>query len=144
MAYVKTIEKLYDRACLIRRASLSRSGNEVYKITKMDGATTLLHYGTKTLEVEYGEIRHLYGLSRSDVDSINTLLHNLNIHSFHVGFKPVNGGFYAWIPSLRKEIFLDDYDTRGSFARDIQANLDQSSPEIKPAVKIHSQPMPVL
>lgn len=144
MAHVKMIEQLYDKSCLIINATLFRSGNEVYKITNRDGTTKMLHYGTKTLEVASGEIYHLYGISRSDVDSINTLLYKLGINTVRVGFKPVNGGFYAWIPALKKELFLDNYDTRREFARDVQSHLSQGEALSKFLLKKEQNPMPVL
>lgn len=144
MGYVKLIENLFDRSNVVQKANHFRSGREVYSIERRNGVITLLHYGTKTLEIEHGKIRHIYGLSRSDVDSINTLLDNLNIDSFRVGFKPVNGGFYAWIPSLKKELFLNHYENYNDFARGLQSHLDQNRSQVKLGIIAQNQPMPVL
>lgn len=141
---VKIIDNLFDRSRVTQRARHLRSGTEVYSIERRNGVITLFHYGTKTLEVEHGEIRHLYGISRSDVDSINTLLHNLKIYSFGVGFKPVNGGFYAWIKEPRKEVFLNNYDTSGFFAKDIQRHLTEENTAGQALFKNYSEPMPAL
>lgn len=144
MSYVKLIEKLFILASRRERASYSRLGREIYLVEKGNGKTTLFHYDTKTVEVENGEICHLYGIGRSDVDSINTLLSNLGINSVRVGFKPVNGGFYAWIPSLRKELFLNDYDCPVDFAKGIQSHLAQDNALSRMEINNYSNPMPVL
>lgn len=144
MANVKIIEELYDTACRNGMGYRTRSGTVLYSVRKNDSSVIMVHYGTTTLEIKYGEIHQLYGISRSDVDSINTLLLKLGINTFHVGFKPVNGGFYAYINSLRKELFVDNYETRRDFARDVQSHLSQGEALSKFLLKKEQNPMPVL
>lgn len=144
MAYVKMIEELYETACAKEMAYRTRLGRVVYSVTKNNESIKMIHYGTTTLEIKDGEIYQLYGISRSDVDSINTLLNKLGINTLHVGFKPVNGGFYAYINSLRRELFFDTYNTSLEFARDIQSHLSQGEAFKKSLVKKDKSPMPVL
>lgn len=144
MAYIKMIAELYDSACRNGMGYRTRSGTVLYSVRKNDSSVTMVHYGTTTLEVKDGEIHQLYGISRSDVDSINTLLDKLGINTFHVGFKPVNGGFYAYINSLRKELFVDKYETRLEFAREVQSHLSQAKAISNLVFKDYSNPMPVL
>lgn len=144
MAYIKMIAELYDSACRNGMGYRTRSGAILYTVRKNDSSVTMIHYGTTTLEVKDGEIHQLYGISRSDVDSINTLLLKLGINTLHVGFKPVNGGFYAYINSLRKELFVDKYETRLDFAKDIQSHLSQGEALSKFLLKKEQNPMPVL
>ena len=74
---------------------------EVYRVEYIkgdyhDAIINLYHYETLTAEIllDGGVTRlgYVYGESRSDADSINTLLAYLNIENRYT-FRPVNGGF---------------------------------------------------
>lgn len=92
---IKTIITLEERAEHNGSARLSRNGIEVYSILNNGESLELYHYGTLTLEIDLMNrvICYIYGESRSDCDSINTLL---KLYGFDckTGYKPVNGGFY--------------------------------------------------
>lgn len=59
-------------------------------------AVRLYHYETLMAEVELwshgAELRHVYGESRSDADSVNTFLAEFGIAERYT-FKPASGGF---------------------------------------------------
>lgn len=73
---------------------------EVYRVEYIKGGlagdtVNLHHYETHTAEVwlaDTPQVLHVYGESRSDADSINTLLHELGAKERYT-FRPVNGGF---------------------------------------------------
>lgn len=110
---LQTLAMAEARACFGGRtgvAKVSRKvvGNvkydtpqEVYRVeytkTTNYNLVDLYHFGTKTLSLALGfgddkHITHVYGESRTDADSINTVLHREGFTERYT-YKPVNGGF---------------------------------------------------
>lgn len=104
---IKTIITLEERAERNGCARLHRNGTEVYSIVNNGKSLELYHYETLTLDIDLTNrvIRYIYGESRSDCDSINTLL---KLYGFNckTGYKPVNGGFY--ITRFNKTRFIHE------------------------------------
>lgn len=108
MKFIKTIETLLERAERKGTARINgrmhHSGGylgdleEKYCVTVSGDIVTLSHWGTKTLEADRvkGEILYWYGESVSDRDSMNTLLHLLDID-----------GSFRYFPSKDEFIFED-------------------------------------
>lgn len=97
MRTIKSVEMLTERAQRKGVATLNRNGSEVYRV-EIDADTgwkRLFHYGTLTAELdEYNTFQHVFGMSVSDADSIETFLNYFNVTKLFMGYKPVNGGFY--------------------------------------------------
>ncbi len=113
MKFIKTIEQLAERAerngvaILRRRDFYSQELQEVYRVTfnKENGAYDLFHYGTLTCRVRNDVVKHVYGESVSDADSIGTFIQSVTNSKVCFGYRPVNGGFYLYDRTTEKEIF---------------------------------------
>lgn len=135
MKFIKTVEKLIERAEKKGVATLNRKVNdgyftyslvtkEVYRVEKEGNIFTLYHYGTKTCQVDTAtnEILYIYGESISDSDSIFTFLHYFDI-VLTFGYKPVNGGFYAIVNG--QQIFINDFEGAKNFTEAIKKEFEE-------------------
>lgn len=88
---------------------------EVYRVENDGKHVELYHYETLTakVDIEKKQIVSIYGESRSDADSVETFLDTVGIKNVAIGYKPVNGGFYAQIQNIdndyrnRKDYYWD-------------------------------------
>lgn len=82
---IKTIVKLYERACDKGFARINGryegygTLEEKYSVEVDGQRVTLKHWGTTTLIIDGSNVEHWYGQSKSDADSMNTLLRLLDI-----------------------------------------------------------------
>lgn len=141
---VGIIDKLFDRA-YAEPKRYYRRGVEVYRIARNENEVSLYHYRQKTLTTDGRILTYLYGISLSDVNSINTILNRLGLDRLVcVGYKPVNGGFYARLCLLDKELFLTDYARPEDFAEEVSSLMMSSVTYGKNTVRLHQNSMPVL
>lgn len=97
---IKTIVKLYERACdkVFAKINGRRMGygtlEEKYSVEVDGQRVTLKHWGTTTLIINGSNIEYWYGQSKSDVDSMNTMLRLLDID-----------GKFRFFPSRHEFVF---------------------------------------
>lgn len=87
MRKIKTVTNLIEKAQekgfarINGKHSYTGERIEKYAVTIKDGTLELRHWGTTTLEIDLSnkKIAYYYGESKSDADSINTVLDCFNI-----------------------------------------------------------------
>lgn len=86
MKRIKTVSNLIEKAenkgfARINGKYYGGQKMEKYAVTIKDGTLELRHWGTVTLELDLidNKISYYYGESKSDADSINTVLDYFNI-----------------------------------------------------------------